>query len=301
MSNVTGGISQPIHEPAPVLQAVRSTYRALRKFARRKPVGALSGVFLIVVVASALLADLVPYSPYELAADPLLSPRLSHPFGTDAIGRDLFARVIHGSRISLYVGGMAVALGTLTGTVIGIISGYYGGWVDLIAQRFVEVLMAFPALVLALAVVSILGSSTTKAMIAVAIAIMPNAERVVRSATLSVRGATFVEAAQVIGASNTRVLLRHILPNVVPPIIVLASVTLGSGIIVEASLSFLGLGTQPPDPSWGSMLSEQGRSYMEAAPWIAVAPAVAISLTVLAFNMLGDAVRDVLDPKLRER
>lgn len=279
----------------------RGLLQGLLHFARKKPVGAVGGVVIILVVLAAIFADgVAPYGPLEFhRGDRLLPPSSQYFLGTDEIGRDVLSRIIHGARISLYVGFIAVSVGTTLGTIVGLISGYFVGKVDLIVQRVVDSMMAFPGLILALAMVSILGPSTTNAMIAISIVIIPANSRVVRSAVLSVKENQYIEAARALGAKNLRILLNHVLPNVGAPILVLATVELGSAIIIEASLSFLGLGTQPPTPSWGIMLSASGRRYMEQAPWLAVAPGVAISLTVLGFNMLGDALRDVWDPRLR--
>ena len=215
------------------------------------------------------------------------------------MGRDILSRVIHGARISLKVGIIAVAIGTLTGAALGLVSGYFGGMVDFGVQRLMDIILAFPGLILAISLMAVLGANLTNAMIAIGVVIMPSAARVVRGSTLSVKTEQYIDAARAIGCANGRILLRYILPNVAAPIIVLVTIQLGAAIITEASLSYLGLATRPPTPSWGSMLSGAGRVYMLRAPWIAIAPGVAISLTVLAFNLLGDALRDVLDPRLR--
>ena len=185
------------------------------------------------------------------------------------------------------------------GCSLGLVSGFVGGYFDLFTQRVVDAMLAFPGLVLAMALVAVLGPSTTNGLLAIAVVIIPGNSRVIRSAVLSVKESTFVEAARATGAGPTRVLLRHILPQVVAPILILVSAILGGAILIETALSFLGLGTQPPNPSWGLMLSGSGREYMEQAPWLAIFPGLAISITVLAFNMLGDVIRDVLDPRLR--
>jgi len=229
------------------------------------------------------------------------SPSWQHPFGTDDIGRDVFSRIIHGTRISLWVGLLAVGIGTFAGAIVGLVSGYWEAWVDLILQRVMDALMAIPGLILALAIVSVLTPSTTNAMLAIAVVIIPGNSRIVRGAVLSAKQNPYVEAAQALGCPHRWIILRHILPNVTAPILIIASIWLGNAILIEASLSFLGLGTQPPTPSWGLMLSSTGRAFMEQAPWLAIFPGLAISLAVLAFNLFGDTLRDAWDPKLRRR
>lgn len=271
----------------------------LLRAAQRKPLGAVSFLVIVLLVLMAVFAELIsPYGPYELSADNYASPGAYHLMGTDEIGRDVFSRVIHGSRVSLYVGLIAVVLGTLGGSLIGLVSGYFGGWVDSGIQRLVDIVMAFPGLVLALVVISVLGTGTTKSMVAIAVVLIPGAARVVRGVVLSIKERPFVEAARAIGCTHMQILRRHIVVNVVAPVIILVSITLGNAILIEASLSFLGLGTPLPRPSWGAMLAGS-RRYMEVAPWLALFPGLAISITVLAFNLLGDAVRDLLDPRLR--
>ena len=266
----------------------------------RQPMGGISAAIILLIVVVAIAAPIIaPYDPIQISRDTFQSPSYDHIMGTDDLGRDVFSRVAYGARISLYVGLLSVVFGTLTGTMVGLVSGFLGGWVDIIIQRFVDAILAFPGIVLAMALVSVLGTNTTNALLAIAIVIIPTTSRVIRGAVLSVKQNVYVEAAQSIGATPLRVMLRHVLPNVVAPILILVSASLGNAILIEASLSFLGLATQPPDPSWGLMLSGTGRRYMEQAPWLAIFPGLAISITVLAFNMLGDVVRDVLDPRLR--
>ena len=275
--------------------AADTAYRILRS-----PVGAASAVGIVVLVFSAIFASVIaPYDPIAISLDKFQSPNFQHPMGTDNVGRDVFSRVIHGSRISLYVAFLAVTFGTLVGCAVGLISGFVGGWVDLLTQRIIDAMLAFPGLVLAMALVAVLGPSTTNGLLAISVVIIPGNSRVIRSAVLSVKESTYVEAAYATGAGPLRVMLRHILPQVVAPILILVSTVLGGAILIETSLSFLGLGTQPPEPSWGQMLSGSGREFMEQAPWLAIFPGAAISVTVLSFNMLGDVVRDVLDPRLR--
>jgi peptide/nickel transport system permease protein len=277
--------------------------RALWTVIKRKPLGMASAALILLLVLTAIFADvLAPYDP--LAAQPeirLAAPSWAHPFGTDDIGRDVFSRVIYGSRISLWVGLLAVGIGTLAGTIIGLVSGYWEGRLDMILQRVMDALMTLPGLILALAIVSVLKPSTTNAMLAIAVVIIPGNSRIVRGAVLSAKQNRFVEAAQAIGCRDLRIIGTHILPNVTAPILIIASIWLGNAILIEASLSYLGVGTQPPTPSWGLMLSSTGRAFMEQAPWLAIFPGFAISLAVFGFNLFGDTLRDAWDPKLRNR
>jgi peptide/nickel transport system permease protein len=275
--------------------------QALWTTIRRKPLGAVSAAVIAALVLTAVFADvLAPFDPVETRPEiRLQAPSRAHLFGTDDIGRDVFSRVVHGARISLWVGLLAVGIGTFAGMIIGLVCGYWEGRLDLIVQRFMDALQAIPGLVLALAIVSVLKPSTTNAMLAIAIVIIPGNSRIVRGAVLSTKQNRYVEAAQAIGCRHPRILLGHILPNVTAPILVIASIWLGNAILIEATLSFLGLGTQPPTPSWGLMLSSTGRAFMEQAPWLAVFPGLAISLAVLGFNLFGDTLRDAWDPKLR--
>jgi peptide/nickel transport system permease protein len=268
---------------------------------KRKPLGAVSAALLVVLVLTAIFADvLAPYDP--LATQPeirLAAPSRAHPFGTDDIGRDVLSRIIHGSRISLWVGLVAVGIGTAAGMVIGLLCGYCEGRLDLVMQRIMDAVQAIPALMLALAIISVLKPNTTNAMLAIAIVIIPGNSRIVRGTVLASKQNRYVEAAQAIGCKHPRIILTHILPNVTAPILIIASIWLGNAILIEATLSFLGLGTQPPTPSWGLMLSSTGRAFMEQAPWLAIFPGMAISLAVFAFNLFGDTLRDAWDPKLR--
>jgi peptide/nickel transport system permease protein len=274
---------------------------ALWAVMRRKPLGAASALVIAALVATAIFADvLAPYDPLEARPEiRLAAPSADHPFGTDDIGRDVLSRVIHGARISLWVGLLAVGIGTVVGMLIGLVCGYWEGQLDLALQRLMDAVMAIPGLVLALAIVSVLRPNTTNAMLAIAVVIIPGNARIVRGAVLSAKQNRYVEAAQAMGCRHLRILARHILPNVTAPILVIASIWLGNAILIEASLSFLGLGTQPPTPSWGLMLSSTGRAFMEQAPWLAIFPGLAISLAVLGFNLFGDTLRDAWDPRLR--
>jgi peptide/nickel transport system permease protein len=278
--------------------------RALRgawRFARRKPFGAFGAAIILGLVLVALFAPvLAAYDPEASGRGArLLSPRWTHWMGTDNIGRDLFSRVVYGARVSLYVGIAASALGIGLGLAFGLLSGYAGGWLDNLIQRVMDVVLAFPGLILALGLVAMLGPSLRNVLIAISVGAIPNASRVVRGVVLGVKEEDYVTAARLLGATHPRIVLRHILPNTLAPVIVLASVGFGTAIIAEASLSFLGLGIPPPTPSWGAMLSGPSRRFMTTAPWMAVFPGLAISLVIFGVNMFGDALRDVLDPRLR--
>ena len=277
--------------------------RALWVTIKRKPLGAASAALIALIVFTAIFADvLAPYDP--LAPQPeirLSAPSRAHPFGTDDIGRDVLSRVIYGARISLWVGLLAVGIGTVGGMIIGLACGYWEGRLDLGLQRVMDAVQAIPGLVLALAIVSVLKPNTTNAMLAIAMVIIPGNSRIVRGAVLAAKQNRYVEAAQALGCQQPRIVLSHILPNVTAPILIIASIWLGNAILIEASLSFLGLGTQPPTPSWGLMLSSTGRAFMEQAPWLAIFPGLAISLAVLGFNLFGDTLRDAWDPKLRSQ
>src|SRR2546426_3045017 len=275
--------------------------RALWSVVKRKPLGMASAALILLLVFTAIFADvLAPYDP--LAAQPeirLAPPSWAHPFGTDDIGRDVLSRVIYGSRISLWVGLLAVGIGTIVGMLIGLVCGYWEGRLDMMLQRIMDAIQAIPGLLLALAIVSVLRPSTTHAMIAIAIVIIPGNSRIVRGAVMSAKQNRYREAARAMGCRHLRIIVRHILPNVTAPILIIASIWFGNAILIEASLSFLGVGTQPPEPSWGLMLSTTGRAFFEQAPWLAVFPGLAISLAVLGFNLFGDTLRDAWDPKLR--
>ncbi|MHB8577007.1 MAG: ABC transporter permease [Dehalococcoidia bacterium] len=281
----------------------RRALRGATRFARQNPLGAVGALVIIGLVLAAVFAPLITPTGPTLTAplDRLQSPRAAHWFGTDDIGRDIYTRVVFGARISLEVGIATVVLGTVFGAAIGLFSGYFAGTADMVIQRLLDSVQSVPGLLLALVVAAVIGKGTINTVFPIALVIMPVNARVVRSAVLSVRESLFVEGARVIGAGDGRIMLRHILPNVTAPILILASIWIGNAIIIEASLSFLGLGTTPPTPSWGNMLAGQGRAYMEQAPWLAIFPGLAITLTVLSFNLLGDALRDTWDPKLRGR
>jgi ABC-type dipeptide/oligopeptide/nickel transport system permease subunit len=264
-----------------------------------KPLGAVALAVIFVFVFSAIFAPLIaPYAPRVASGPNFDPPNLAHPFGTDFAGRDILSRIIYGARVSLYVGIGAVLIGTLAGTVLGLLSGFFGGAVEMLIQRIVDAAMAIPLILLAVVIVSLVPPSLNNIVVALSFAIAPRTARVVHSATLAVRHELFIEAARSVGCTPMRILWRHVLPNVLAPIIVVASVIMGGAIIAESSLSFLGL-SDPGQISWGAMLSGEGRQFMIRAPWSAIFPGAAIMLTVLAFNLVGDALRDVLDPRLR--
>ncbi len=268
----------------------------------RNPLVLFGGALVVLMVALALLAGAVsPYDPTEMkVADALHPPSAAHWFGTDRFGRDVLSRTVYGSRIALGVALTSIALASVAGSGLGLASGFLSGWVDLVTGRLMDVMFSFPTLILAIAIAAMLGPGLDNAVVAIAVVYVPLFSRVARGPAIAEREKDHVVAALGLGAGRARVLFRHILPNVLAPLIVQASVGLAFAILTEASLSYVGLGTQPPDPSWGTMLNE-GRTYLETAPWMSVFPGLAIMLAVLAFNLLGDGLRDILDPQLRGR
>jgi len=290
VADAAGAEAAPIQSPA---------RRALRRLIRRK--GALVGgiVVLLFVVAAIFAPWIAPYDPTATDwAAVRKAPSAAHLFGTDEIGRDVLARVIYGARASLMAGVISVAIAMCLGVPIGLISGYVDGWVDGLLMRLTDAMLACPFLILAIAMAAFLGPSLTNAMIAIGVSATPIFVRLTRGQVQSVKVEDFVEAARAVGNPHRRIAFRHILPNVVPPLIVQATLTTAAAIIAEASLSFLGLGQQPPAPSWGSMLNV-AKNFLTQAPWMAVWPGLSIFLVVLSFNLLGDGLRDALDPKHR--
>ena len=273
-----------------------------RTFCRRYPLGAIGMAITLAFVFCAIFAELVTgVDPYTTnAADSLAAPGGAHMLGADVMGRDVFSRIIYGARISLMVGIGSTFLGCLFGVMIGLASGYLLGWFDLITQRIIDVMQALPLLVMALVMAASLGPSLENTIIAISIPLIPNVARIIRSNTLSLREMPFVESARAAGMSELRIAVRHVLPNTLAPLIVLATAQLGSAILTEASLSFLGLGIPEPHASWGRMLSESAAEYVRTAPWLVIFPGIAISLVVFGTNLLGDAVRDILDPRQRK-
>ena len=272
----------------------------LGRFFRKQPLGAAGAVLVFVLVGTALLADvLATKDPVRTSSQVLAPPSAEFWLGTDNLGRDLYSRVIHGSRISLIVGIASTLLGAVLGGLIGLLSGYIGGTTDLLAQRVMDIMQALPILVLALVLAASLGPTLPNAIVAISIPIIPRAARLIRASVLAIRELAYVEAARALGVRHPRVALRHILPNTVGPFIVLITAQLGASILVEAALSFLGFGIPEPYPSWGRMLSIAAAEYAEKAPWLVIWPGLAISLAVFGTNLLGDALRDTLDPRLR--
>ena len=277
-------------------------WRRATFLAKRYVLGTIGLTIMLLFVWTALSANFIcRFDPLTIdSAHRLAPPSWLHWMGTDSFGRDVWSRIIHGARISLAVGIGSTALGSSIGVMIGLTSGYLSGWVDLVFQRVTDILQALPLLVLALVMTAALGPSLPNVILAIAIPLIPTVARVTRANTLALRELPFVEAAKSIGMSETRIALRHVLPNTIAPLIVLATAQLGSTILTEASLSFLGLGIPEPYPSWGRMLSESAAEYVRVAPWLVIFPGIAISLAVFGTNLLGDALRDILDPRQRD-
>jgi peptide/nickel transport system permease protein len=268
---------------------------------RRYPLGAVGALIVLLFVLTALLAPwLTVYDPTSTNPRASLArPTADHLLGADFMGRDMWSRIAYGARISLAVGVGATFLGCLIGVAIGLTSGYFGGWYDLLIQRLIDIMQALPLLVMALVMAASLGPSLQNTILAIAIPSVPNVARVIRSNTLSLREMPYVEAARAVGMSELTIAIRHVLPNTLAPLIVLATAQLGAAILTEAALSFLGLGIPEPHPSWGRMLSESAAEYVRTAPWLVIFPGLAISLAVFGTNLLGDALRDLLDPRQR--
>ena len=274
--------------------------RAFFRRVRRTRLAVVGLAIIATVVGCALLAPVIsPYDPVrQRLTEALQGPSAAHLLGTDENGRDVLARVIYGSRVSLQAGVISVSLALVVGVTLGLVSGYFRGWVDDLVMRAMDALLSFPALVLALAITAALGPGLRNAMIAIGVVYTPIYARLTRGQVLSVREREYIEAARASGAGHVRIMARHVFPNVIAPLIVQASLSVALAILAEASLSFLGLGVQPPEPSWGSMVNT-GKNYLDQAPWMSFAPGAAILLTVMGFNFLGDAIRDALDPRLQ--
>jgi peptide/nickel transport system permease protein len=265
----------------------------------RNPIGMVGAVIVALTIVVAVAAPLIaPYEPDSQKAKRLLPPSSTHWMGTDELGRDTFSRIVYGARVSLQVGIISVCVALVIGGCFGILAGYAGGRIDSWLMRVVDIMFAFPGLVLAIVIAGLLGASRTNAMIAIGVVYAPAFARVIRGSVLSVMSEPYVEAGRVAGSTDWRLVRHHVVPNIVAPMIVMTTVYLSSAILSEAALSFLGLGTQPPEPSWGGMLN-LARTYMEISPWMAIFPGLAIMIVVLGFNFLGDGLRDVLDPRLR--
>jgi peptide/nickel transport system permease protein len=270
-------------------------------FTRQRPLGAFGAAIIVIMIAAAVLAGFVaPYDPLTTDyASMLQAPSSFHWFGTDSFGRDVFTRIIYGSRTALWIGFASSFLGATLGGIIGVTSAYFGGKIDLVLQRFMDLLLSFPLVILALVVVSLLGSGMTNVIFAITVPMVPRCAIVVRSSALTVREMPFVEAARALGFGPLHIILRHMLPNVMAPFLIMLTAFLGQAILLEASLSFLGLGVAEPQAAWGLMLRGAAVEFAERAPWMAIYPGIAISLSVFAFNLFGDSLRDALDPKLR--
>ncbi len=300
MTDERAAVAETVAGWAAVPRRSESPWRsALRRLRRNR--GAMAGLYLVLLlVAVAVLADrLAPHDPIKVTpGSSLQPPGKEFPLGTDPLGRDILSRLIHGARISLRVGLVSVGIAAVSGTTLGLLAGYYGRWLDLVVMRTIDLLLAFPSVLLALVIIAILGPSIFNLMIAVGISATPGYARLVRGSVLSAKENIYVEAAVAVGCSDRLIIWRHILPNVLAPIIILATLGMAGAILTGAALSFLGLGVQPPTPEWGTMLSD-GRNYLRKAWWITTFPGLAIMITVLAINMLGDGLRDALDPRLK--
>lgn len=284
------------------LDKLGPAWEGIRHFSRRKPLGAMGGALMLFLILVAIFANLLaPYDPYETNPTEFryAKPGGAYLLGGDDVGRDVLSRIIFGTRLALHVGIVSVVLGAIIGGALGISSAYVGGAFDLLVQRVIDAMMAFPGLVLALAIMAVLGSSVNNVIAALVIVFVPGITRILRSQGLSIKEMDYVLAARAMGCSSARIMLRHILPNCVASLIVLSTITLGWAIIVEASLSFLGAGVPADMPSWGGMLSGAAQKLIQVAPWLIFFPGLAIALAVFSVNLLGDALRDVLDPRLR--
>ncbi len=281
----------------------KSRFAAFLTLIRKQPLGAAGAAIVIAMIFMAIFADFITtFDPEVNDLEFMLTgPGEQFFLGSDQFGRDLLTRIIYGARTALFVGFTCAIIGSTLGLILGVASAYFGGLFDLISQRVVDVIMAFPLIILALAVVSILGGGIENVIIAITIPFIPQCARVVRSNALAIREIPYVDAARALGYSHTRIILRHMVPNVMAPYLIMLTSFLGQAILLEASLSYLGMGVQEPTPAWGLMLQGGAEEFAESAPWVAIWPGVAISLAVFGFNLFGDAVRDTLDPKLRSQ
>ncbi|MDQ3809132.1 MAG: ABC transporter permease [Chloroflexota bacterium] len=299
MSNVAEALVRPPVGTPPSLPVAAPLRGRTWSRVRHNRLGVLGAAMILLAILVAVMAPVAaPYDPASQAFRRLLPPSGEHLMGTDELGRDTASRIIYGARVSLQVGVLAVVIGLGLGTCIGVLAGYYGGRLDDWLMRVVDIMSAFPGLILAIVIAGLLGPSRTNAMLAIGVVFAPPFARVVRGSVLAVMQEGYIEAARVMGLADARVILRYVLPNITAAIIVMTTVYLSTAILTEAGLSYLGLGTQPPEPSWGGMLSA-ARNYMELSPWMAFFPGAAVMLVVLGFNFLGDGLRDVLDPRLR--
>ncbi len=286
----------------PAAERSRHWTSAVLTFCRRRPLGAIgAGIVVLMLVVAVFAPWLAPYDPVAVDFGAMLSPpNAQHWLGTDSFGRDVLSRLIYGSRTALFVGFGSALLGATAGAVLGVGSAYFGGRIDLYLQRLMDILLCFPLIILALAIVAILGNNLSNLIIAITIPMIPRCALVIRSSALSIREMPYVDAARAAGYGHRRIILRHMLPNVMAPYLIMLTAFLGQAILLEASLSFLGLGVQEPIPAWGLMLRGAAVEFAETAPWMAIFPGIAISLAVFAFNLFGDSLRDALDPKLRQ-
>ena len=290
-----------IAEPLARQRAASPTWRFVGRLFREKPLGAIGGLVFLLFLFCGIFADvLAPYGVNQInPINRLKPPSWAFPFGTDNLGRDMISRCLYGAQLSVIIGFCAAGMATLISVVIGIVTGYLGGKVDLITQRFVDAWQSFPDLIVLIVVVSVVGPGMPQIIVTLGLLLGIAGSRIIRSAVVSVRENMYVHAAQSTGASTSRILWRHILPNVLPPVIVLFTTRVGVVILIESALSFLGLGVPPPAPTWGGMLSGSGRSYMFQGPWLALAPGLCLTIVVYATNMFGDALRDLFDPRMR--
>jgi len=270
---------------------------------RRQPLGTAGAFVVVLMVLATIFAEVLsPYDPELISFESMLvPPSVDHWMGTDAFGRDILTRIIYGARTALFVGFTAAFVGSTLGLILGVASAYFGGLFDLVVQRLVDILMAFPLIVLALAVVATLGAGTVNVVIAITIPFIPQCARVVRSSALAIREIPYVDAARALGFGHSRIIMRHMVPNVMAPYLIMVTTFVGHAILLEASLSYLGLGVQEPTAAWGLMLQGGAEEFAESAPWVPIFPGLAITLAVFGFNLFGDALRDLLDPRLRAR
>ena len=270
---------------------------------RRQPLGTAGAFVVVLMVLATIFAEVLsPYDPEMISFESMLvPPSVDHWMGTDAFGRDILTRIIYGARTALFVGFTAAFVGSTLGLILGVASAYFGGLFDLVVQRLVDILMAFPLIVLALAVVATLGAGTVNVVIAITIPFIPQCARVVRSSALAIREIPYVDAARALGFGHSRIIMRHMVPNVMAPYLIMVTTFVGHAILLEASLSYLGLGVQEPTAAWGVMLQGGAEEFAESAPWVPIFPGLAITLAVFGFNLFGDALRDLLDPRLRAR
>jgi len=278
-------------------------YVKLGDLMRRQPLGTAGAFVVILMVLATIFAEVLsPYDPEMISFESMLvPPSIDHWMGTDAFGRDILTRIIYGARTALFVGFTAAFVGSTLGLILGVASAYFGGLFDLVVQRLVDILMAFPLIVLALAVVATLGAGTVNVVIAITIPFIPQCARVVRSSALAIREIPYVDAARALGFGHSRIIMRHMVPNVMAPYLIMVTTFVGHAILLEASLSYLGLGVQEPTAAWGLMLQGGAEEFAESAPWVPIFPGLAITLAVFGFNLFGDALRDLLDPRLRAR